>query len=204
VQTISVLGLSTYSPLFGRQVSPASSFCYDGGISAQCRAVYNTSQGQAVCAKGGKMAKRKRTKRPSNKTGSPRCGLCGNTRNLTKTECCGQWICDDEDQYVMFSYARNSCYRNHRRYTLCGYHFAENHTGDWQTCSACENDFETEIYVYFGTNEYNFVKLQNPPAYEPTRCAQCNTIIVLSDDGYSMQGENYFCINCTDLKFPEL
>ena len=34
---------------------------------------------------------------------------CGATDNLTKTECCGQWICDDEDQYVLFSYAHNSC-----------------------------------------------------------------------------------------------
>ena len=23
--------------------------------------------------------------------------------NLTKTECCGNWICDDEHKYVMFS-----------------------------------------------------------------------------------------------------
>ena len=49
----------------------------------------------------------------------PQCGLRGATTNLTKTECCGNWICDDEDQYVLFSYARNSCYRNHDRYTLC-------------------------------------------------------------------------------------
>ena len=24
------------------------------------------------------------------------------TRNLTKTDCCQNWICDDEDKYVMF------------------------------------------------------------------------------------------------------
>ncbi len=40
---------------------------------------------------------------------NPRCGLCGKTKKLTKTECCDQWICDDEDKYVIFSYARNSC-----------------------------------------------------------------------------------------------
>jgi hypothetical protein len=57
-----------------------------------------------------------------------RCGLCGKKGKLTRTDCCGQWICDDEDKYVMFSYARNSCHRNHRRYTLCGYH----HTCFWQ------------------------------------------------------------------------
>lgn len=27
------------------------------------------------------------------------CGLCGGTNNLIKTNCCDNWICDDEDQY---------------------------------------------------------------------------------------------------------
>ena len=131
----------------------------------------------------------------------PRCGLCGKTGNLTRTECCGQWICDDEERYVMFSFARNSCHRNHDRYTLCSYHHNENHQGDWKTCPKCREDFETEIYVYYGTNEYNFEKLENPPAYEPTRCAKCKRIIVLSEDGYSMRGEKYFCSKCSDFKW---
>ncbi len=59
------------------------------------------------------------------------CGLCGKTDNLVRTECCGGWVCDDEIEYVPFSYARNSCSRNHRRYTLCGHHRAEEHQGDW-------------------------------------------------------------------------
>jgi len=79
------------------------------------------------------MTKRKKSiKKGQEKSVKPKCGLCGKTTNLTKTECCGQWICDDEDQYVPFSYARNSCYRNHRLYTLCGYHYAEGHPGDWK------------------------------------------------------------------------
>jgi hypothetical protein len=52
----------------------------------------------------------------------PRCGLCRKTKHLTRTDCCGNWICDDEHTYVLFSYARNSCHRNHSRYTLCAYH----------------------------------------------------------------------------------
>jgi len=146
----------------------------------------------------GKMRKQRKRKRKKIAR-TPRCGLCGKTENLTKTECCGQWICDDEDQYVLFSYARNSCYRNHRRYTLCGYHYAEGHSGDWKTCPQCREDFETEMYVYYGTNEYNFEKLENPPEYEPTRCAKCNTIIVLGEDGYSVKGGNYFCAECSAL-----
>ena len=59
----------------------------------------------------------------------PRCGLCGKTENLVQTECCGNWICDDEENYVLFSFDTNSCYRNHRRYTLCGYHRANDHKG---------------------------------------------------------------------------
>lgn len=143
------------------------------------------------------MTRRQRRTRRKNTSGVPRCGLCGKTKNLTKTECCGQWICDDEDQYVLFSYARNSCHLNHRRYTLCGYHYVEGHSGDWQTCSECREAFETEMYVYYGTNEYNFEKLKNPPRYEPTRCAKCNKVIVLGEDGYGIEpGGDYVCEKC--------
>ena len=132
------------------------------------------------------------------------CGLCGATKKLTKTECCSQWICDDEDQYVMFSYDRNSCYRNHRRYTLCGSHFAEDHDGRWQDCAKCREGFETEMYVYYGTNEFNFEKLENPPAFKPTKCTKCKNVINLGDGGYSMKGNSYFCMRCTGGPFASL
>jgi hypothetical protein len=127
-----------------------------------------------------------------------RCGLCGKTRNLVQTECCGQWICDDEGSYVLFSYARTSCSRNHRRYTLCGFHHAEGHSGGWQDCSKCRKAFETEIYAYYGTNDYNFTKLENPPSYQPTKCSSCGTVIRLGEDGYSVQGRRYFCDKCSN------
>lgn len=130
---------------------------------------------------------------------SSRCGLCGKARKLTRTECCDHWICDDEGQYVLFSYARNSCDRNHRRYTLCGYHHAEEHPGRWMECQKCRGDFETEMYVWYGTNAYNFEKLQNPPSYEPTHCSTCSGIIRLGEDGYSTQGGKHFCEACTAL-----
>ncbi|MGD8500300.1 MAG: hypothetical protein PVJ86_06615 [Phycisphaerales bacterium] len=124
---------------------------------------------------------------------------------MTKTECCDQWICDDEDQYVLFSYARNSCYRNHSRYTLCGFHYAEGHSGDWKNnCPECKDSIETEMYVYYGTNEYNFETLQDVPDYEPTRCSKCNGVIVLSEGGYSSRGKEYFCARCTDIDWPAL
>lgn len=126
----------------------------------------------------------------------PRCGLCGKKSNLTKTECCDQWICDDADQYVLFSYAKNSCYRNHDRYTLCSFHCHEEHPGHWKDCQKCKDDFQTELYVWYGTNEYNFEKLENPPEYEPTTCSACGKIIKLGEDGYAQKGDNYFCMAC--------
>lgn len=128
----------------------------------------------------------------------PSCGLCGSKTNLTRTECCGQWICDDEDQYVPFSYARNSCYRNHSRYTLCGYHFNEGHEGDWKTCIKCREDFshELEMYVEYGTNEYNFEKLPAPPAFELTYCSGCGKRIVMAEGGYTVRDGKYTCFKC--------
>ena len=136
------------------------------------------------------------TQKRSQSAVSVKCGLCGKTRKLTRTECCGNWICDDEDKYVLFSYARNSCNRNHRRYTLCGHHHTEEHPGRWTECKTCRGDVETEMYVWYGTNEYNFEKLQNPPVYQPTRCSKCGKTIVLSGGGYSMQGGKYLCEAC--------
>jgi DNA-directed RNA polymerase subunit RPC12/RpoP len=150
-------------------------------------------------AKAASAKKKGSTKRTASTKakGDRRCGLCGATTNLVKTECCGNWICNDEENYVMFSFARNSCSRNHRRYTLCGYHFNEEHGGKWQDCAECRNSFETEMYVYYGTNEYNFEVLENPPEYEPTKCAECGAIIVLGDGGYMTSKDGYLCPKCT-------
>ncbi len=150
-------------------------------------------------AKKTKKAKKAKTSRPRKPSPQdrPACGLCGNTKNLTRTECCGNWICDDEHEYALFSYARNSCYRNHDRFTLCAAHYHEGHEGRWQDCADCREMCETEMYVWLGTNEYNFEVLENPPAYEPTRCDGCGRVIVLSEGGYSQSSEGRFCGECT-------
>ncbi len=103
----------------------------------------------------------------------------------------------------MFSYARNSCSRNHCHYTLCGFHYAEGHSGDWKDCAECRESFETEMYVWYGTNEYNFEKLPNPPKYEPTHCADCGKVIRLGQDGYSTKGDQYSCDRCTVKRMGE-
>ncbi len=137
--------------------------------------------------------------RPAPAGGKPadrRCGLCGKTTGLTRTPCCDNWICDDEDKYVLFSYARNSCFRNHRRFTLCGYHHAEDHPGRWTACARCRDAFVPEMVVAYGTNEYNFEKLPDPPAFAPTHCSSCRAIIDLWRDAYSIMGDRYLCEEC--------
>ncbi|MFC1586370.1 SEC-C metal-binding domain-containing protein [Fibrobacterota bacterium] len=129
-------------------------------------------------------------------SGAGRCFICGKTENLVKTECCGQWICDDEDQYVPFSYTRSSCSRNHRRYTLCGGHHESGHQGGWKTCPECRKMFPAEMYVWYGTNEYNFEKLPDPPAFNPTFCAKCHGRINLGEDGYMRKKGKYYCEVC--------
>ena len=150
-----------------------------------------------------KMATRTAKAKTARVSNRPHCGLCGKTTNLMKTECCGTWICDDEQNYVMFSYARNSCSRNHRRYTLCSHHHCEGHDGDWKDCPKCREAFETEMYVWYGTNEYNFEKLPNPPKYDPTHCADCGKVIRLGTEAYSMQGDNYWCNRCSARRMRE-
>jgi hypothetical protein len=146
--------------------------------------------------------------RPAQKTkrdragdrGARRCGLCGKAGKLTRTPCCGNWVCDDEGGYVLFSYAHNSCSRNHRRYTVCGQHGSEEHDGPWQSCDDCRGSIEPELYAHFATNDSNFEKLANPPPFEPTLCRECGTVIRLASDGYSMNGEGYSCEVCTSKK----
>jgi hypothetical protein len=136
--------------------------------------------------------------------GKALCGLCGKSKKLTTTDCCCRTICDDEENYAMFSYARNSCSRNHNRYTLCGFHHNEGHPGRWQDCAKCRRDIETEMYVYYGTNEYNFEKLENPPMFHPTQCVKCSAVIKFSDGGYSQGPEGCLCPKCTEREFGKL
>lgn len=122
----------------------------------------------------------------------PACGLCGKTENLTKTPCCNNWICDDTHEYVPFSYDTNSCYRNHDRYTLCSYHHKENHPGKWQDCNKCREEFQLENYVDFGTNDFNFEKLKNPPKIK-IKCTNCGFESNTVQDFAFQTSEGWFC-----------
>jgi len=188
-------GLIPYIPALGREQTQE--------LDAQLAALEAQTMAEPK-AKRGKHAAARAKSRATEKSGQ-RCGICGSTtKPLTRTNCCGNWICDDEDDYVMFSYAHNSCHRNHDRYTLCSYHYNEGHSGKWQDCEKCRAGFETEIYVYYGTNEYNFEKLENPPAFEPTHCAQCGTVINLGYDGYLQSGPKYYCESCGNKRIRDV
>lgn len=140
---------------------------------------------------------KKQVQKKYKRTVKPPCGLCGrSSKPRQKTECCGNWICGDESDYVLFSYSRNICSRNHRRYTLCAAPHTEEHPGDWQTCQKCREAFEPEMYVWYGTNKYNFEKLKNPPTFQPTYCAGCKKIIRLPDDSYTCLRNIYACEGC--------
>jgi hypothetical protein len=62
----------------------------------------------------------------------------------------------------------------------------------------------TEMYVWYGTNEYNFEKLENPPSYEPTHCSGCGKVISLGEDGYSRLGEKFWCEKCQMKKMRKM
>ncbi len=79
-----------------------------------------------------------------------------------------------------------------------GHH--EGHGGAWQECQECRRAFKTEMYVWFGTNEYNFEILQNPPEFEPTICAGCGRIIHLGTEGYMRRPDGaHFCEVCSEI-----
>ena len=71
----------------------------------------------------------------------------------------------------MFSYAPNGCFWNHRRNALRGYHHVEGHAGHGKDCPESREKFETEIYVYYGTDEYTFEK--KAPRRRPKVRARC-------------------------------
>lgn len=158
---------------------------------------HTTMAKKKATAKKAATPSKPRSVKASSRTTDARCGLCGKTRNLTRTECCGHWICDDEHKYVAFSFSQISCSRNHRRYTLCGFHSQEGHAGDWKTCRKCRKAFQPELYVYFGTNEHNFEVLPNPPDFEPTTCVDCGKVIMIGTEEYSLRGKEHYCSLCT-------
>ena len=53
------------------------------------------------------------------------------------------------------------------------------------------------MYVWYGTNEYNFESLPNPPKFKPTLCHDCGRRISLGTEGYMISAGKYYCQRCT-------
>ena len=144
---------------------------------------------------------RKRGKPKISKRNRPKCGLCGSTENLTKTPCCDNWICAPDD-FILSSPAYNitNCFENHMRKTLCGFHFINDHIGNWKTCRECKDSFADSIAIYanMGVNKYNFEILANPPKHAPTYCIECRKFIDIEIEAFAVDDNNYICSKCYD------
>jgi len=127
------------------------------------------------------------------------CGLCGKDDKLVKTKCCNNWICDNS------TIDEQNCLWNHNQYTLCAFHKTGKHQGNnWQKCEKCKEGIETELYVWYGTNDYNFEKLKNPPPFEPKKCKNCSKTINLGVEGYLKRADGeYFCEWCEEIGLAE-
>jgi hypothetical protein len=79
---------------------------------------------------------------------------------LRKTDCCDNWVCDRDDEYVPNSFSRECCNRSHERYTACAFHHREKHEGkDWRDCLRCFTFLESKLQH---CNGYNFIPPRIP------------------------------------------
>ncbi len=85
------------------------------------------------------------------------CGATSNEVNLGYTDCCNAVVCDNEHEYKMCSYSRDHCKRSHSRYTTCGSHKNEGHSGDWRQCQQCDERLNDEpgVRSWYNTNAFN-------------------------------------------------
>ena len=131
------------------------------------------------------------------------CGICGSKSNLERTPCCGNWICNNEEEYVMFSYSRQYCNRSHRRYTMCGYHHNEGHDGDdWRTCEECKTGMMDDgARSWYSTNGYNFTpgffSAYPKGSMITAECGQCKGRMATGFEGHSYNpGVGTVCMRC--------
>ena len=86
------------------------------------------------------------------------CRFCGDdSAPLVKTPCCDQWICCDTS-YLSYR-GGGYCQFEHENYSICHFHYNENHHGRWQDCKACRD--------FFGEDEFNRIAedRMNTPRY---------------------------------------
>ena len=123
------------------------------------------------------------------------CSLCGKTKNLTTTPCCGQPICDDHHKYELFSYAHTSCARNHDRRSLCAFHYNNDHPGKWQDCKRCVKELGEESYALLAASDYNIGKPESVPDIS-IRCFGCKKDIKDMSLISMVTSKGKLCIKC--------
>lgn len=99
------------------------------------------------------------------------CAICAGQKNLERADCCGNWICNNEKDYQLYSYSRHFCSRSHRMYTCCGSHHAEGHKGDWRSCEPCTDRLGGARY--YATNVYNVTPALESPRGSTMVTAAC-------------------------------
>ena len=99
------------------------------------------------------------------KSEKPRAASCSKTGKLRKTQCCGNWVCDDHDKYVPFSYAQKQLQPGiMTTIPSAGIITMKGMEATGKTARNAATYFETEMYVWYGTNDYNFEKLETRPS----------------------------------------
>ncbi|KAI5833544.1 hypothetical protein K523DRAFT_295627 [Schizophyllum commune Tattone D] len=137
------------------------------------------------------------------------CGLCGKENGpLRRTECCNRTICDDYENYTMFTFSANSCSRNHDRYTRCCYHFNEGHPGsDPLQCSKCSTSHDAEKEAWYMTNNYNFqedILRAKPAPFAPKHCTECGKQVKQNAEAVSYGPSGLQCGRCTENMVPSV
>ena len=104
------------------------------------------------------------------------------------------------------TYGRESCRRNHDRYSLCANHLNEKHTGPLRTCRPCRDVRPfVEDYVWRYTNVYNFLpdRLEHPPAFAPMHCRECGVVVYVNCDSHTRKpGHVMVCEECAGTAPP--
>lgn len=144
------------------------------------------------------------------------CGICGERNNLVRTSCCGNILCDNQEEYVLFSYSRKFCVRSHDRYTMCSFHKSEGHRSeDWRQCNQCKEQLTSETdkegrpaRVWHSTNGYNFTPMLESDYRKGSMitagCGECGNRVATGFEGYSMvpkdrrDGRKVSVLTCQD------
>ncbi len=75
------------------------------------------------------------------------CRFCGQESvPLVKTECCDQWICCDTS-YLSIR-GGGYCQFEHEHYSICHFHYNEQHEEAWQECDECREFFDEAQYQF--------------------------------------------------------